>query len=352
MTALLLPASETELRAEPPAPPSLPPVLQGMPKEDAVRWLLQIYAANEHGHAIPNDNELIDAWLPVCSRSGSKETVDAYRRELQHLRDWLSIEADGLSLREVDPVVADRWVRSLRAQVDAGAMACRSFNRRLAAISSFYGWCSDPARSGWSAVPRNPLPRKSYLQVTANPKPLTEPDLARVVAAIESSSSRLARRDLVLLKGGYLIGARVSEIAFLTWGSIEALADGGQITIERGKGGKSRTIRVSQATLDLFLSIKPDGAMPEEFVFPSSRRPGQPLTRQAIGARAKLWGMAAVGGSVRLWPHRLRSSHATHAVRKGVDVFLLSASLGHSGIGSVQSYVRANPSTSSSMFLG
>jgi site-specific recombinase XerD len=353
MTPLLTPAAETVLQHQPPAPPSLPPVMRGMPREEALAWLSRLYDNAEAGHVPPSDDELLEAWLPVCSRSGSAETVAAYSRILRKFRAWLSVTYPAASLRQVDPIVADAWVRWMREQVDRQEIAARTFNQAVAALSSFYGWCSDPARSGWSGTPRNPLPRRPYLSVAANPRPLSEPDLARVVAAIESSGSRLARRDMVLVKGSYLIGARVSEMAGLTWENLEQLSEGGQITISRGKGNKSRTIRISQATLDLFLSIKPEDAVETDWVFPSSRRPGKAITRQAIGARVKLWGRAAVGGSIHVWPHKLRATHATHAVRHGVDVFVLSSSLGHAGVGTtISSYVKANPGTSSSLALG
>ena len=88
-----------------------------------------------------------------------------------------------------------------------------------------------------------------------------------------------AQRDYVLIKGAYLLGCRVSEIAVIRWKDIEALDDGGQIHLF-GKGSKRRTVRVSPATLDLFQGL--GRGSDEEFVFPSPRRAGH-FTHQAIG---------------------------------------------------------------------
>ena len=73
------------------------------------------------------------------------------------------------------------------------------------------------------------------------------------------------------------------------------------------------------------------------------------LTRQAIAFSMRKWGKLA---DLELHPHRLRHSHATHAVRRGVDVFTLQSTLGHSSSATTGHYVAANPEDSSSLRLG
>ena len=87
---------------------------------------------------------------------------------------------------------------------------------------------------------------------------------------------------------------------------------------------------------------------PGDWLFPSNKRNG-PLTRQAVAARMAMWGREA---NVRLHPHRCRHTHATHAIRRGVDVFTLSATLGHCSTGTTSHYVLAEPGESSSLKLG
>ena len=170
------------------------------------------------------------------------------------------------------------------------------------------------------------------------------------VGCLQPSPERLTwtpiQRDYALIKGAYLLGCRVSEIAVIRWKDIEALDDGGQIHLF-GKGSKRRTVRVSPATLGLFQGLGRGDA--EDFVFPSPRRDGH-LTRQAIGDVCRKWGNAPQGFHVH--PHQLRHSHATHAVQRGVDVFTLQATLGHSSSATTGHYVAANPLDSSSLRLG
>ena len=91
---------------------------------------------------------------------------------------------------------------------------------------------------------------------------------------------------------------------------------------------------------------------PEDWLFPSNKRNG-PLTRQGVAARMARWGKAAdVHLYPHLYPHRCRHTHATHAIRKGVDVFTLSATLGYSSTGTMSDYVHAESGESSFLQLG
>ena len=149
----------------------------------------------------------------------------------------------------------------------------------------------------------------------------------------------------MLVKGSYLLGCRVSEIARLKWGDIEQLPDGAQIHLF-GKGAKARTVRVSAETLALFNRF--GRGKPESYLFPGQRS-GTHLTRQAIAYAMRKWGKLA---EVELHPHKLRHSHATQSIRRGVDLFTLQMTLGHESSSTTGGYVAANPQDSSSLRLG
>ena len=331
-------------------PPSLPVQLLGMDKHDALKWVSQMFDAANAGDVVWDDNEIVDRFLAQCSRTGSEETKAGYRRDLTAFRQWLWLQDPERMLRAVTPQQAEDWVSYERSLVgtEDGQRKPRSFNRRVAAVSALFRWASEPNRSTSTGIARNPLPRRQMIDVAKAPKPLTHADLALIIKAIEDAGNQ---RDLVLVKGAYLIGCRVSELAALKWGDIETLDDGGQVNL-LGKGSKRRTVRISSATLALFNSIRPQTIGEDDWVFPSTRRGSGHLTRQAIGSRVRHWGKVALGTDARVWPHRLRSTHATHAIRANVDVFTLQSTLGHSSTSTTQGYVAANPADSSSLRLG
>jgi len=76
--------------------------------------------------------------LEQCSRTGSKEPQDGYRRELRHFTRWRDVNHPHLHLRELDSALVEDWVSQLREAVEAGELKPRSFNRRLSAVSAFY----------------------------------------------------------------------------------------------------------------------------------------------------------------------------------------------------------------------
>jgi len=149
-----------------------------------------------------------------------------------------------------------------------------------------------------------------------------------------SGSGPATWRDAPLraLRGSYLLGCRVSELARLKWGEIEAVEWGGQVHL-LGKGNKARTVRISSETLELLETL--GRGDPDAWVFPSNRKDG-PLSRQAIAERMRRWGRAV---DIHLHPYKLRYTHATHAIRRGVDVFMLQATLGHSSSSTTAGYV-------------
>lgn len=323
--------------------------LRGVDRHQARQWFETLLDAAAAGHELWSDAELTDRFLQQCSRTGSAETRAGYARELQHLRRWLEVHCPGVPLRLIDPATAELAVADLRSQVEAGTLAPRSFNRRLATWSSLWRWASEPGRSGLTGFLRSIWPRRAFYAVAKLSKPLQEAELTELVGTVATAARqglRTARRDLVMIRTAYLLGARVSELAHLRWADIERLDDGGLVTIRRGKGGKSRIIRVSAATVDLIETL--GRGEPEAWLFPSNRSDG-PLTRQAIGDRFRRWGRQV---GLRVWPHRLRHSHATAAVRANCDVFTLQATLGHASSATTSNYVLANPADSSSLRLG
>ena len=121
-------------------------------------------------------------------------------------------------MRNVSPQMAQDWVDFERSLLDPAVVAelnatvansriklrqPRTFNRRVAAVSALYRWASEPSRSGFTGVPRNPLPRRVMLEVAKQPKPLTNGDLDRLVDAIAAA----AGADALIVIAGLQQGA-------------------------------------------------------------------------------------------------------------------------------------------------
>ena len=325
----------------------LPAVLDGMDKAEALAYVSRMFDAAQAGAAVWGDVLLIKRFITQCSRTDSEATKAAYRFEIREFCRWREFNHPHLHLREINPAFCQDWVDELRREVEAERMKPRTFNRRIAAISSLYRWAAEPCRSPVTGVPRNPMPPRSMLMASKSTRPLSQEQFGLLMAVITRSThfDRNAIRDHALVRGSYLLGCRVSEIASIRWGDIEVLDDGGQVHL-LGKGSKRRVVRVSSDTVALFEGLGRGES--ESYVFPSPRGKG-PLTRQAIGQICRKWGRAA---GFHVHPHQLRHSHATQAIRRGVDVFTLQSTLGHSSSATTAHYVAANPKDSSSLRLG
>ena len=339
--------TEGENSADDKTTTNLPAVLAGMERHEALAFVSQLYDHAKAGHSVWGDKLLLRKFISQCSRTNSAETRSGYARELRHLCQWRDKNYPDLLLRQIDPYLMQQWVDDLRLRVDAGELQPNSYNRRISAVSAFYRWAAEPTRCTTTGVPRNPVPPRCLLQAPKTTKAISEEDLAALLSVISRSAvtSLKARRDYVLVKGSYLLGCRVSEISRLKWGDVERLEQGGQIQLF-GKGSKSRVVRVSGDTVALFESLGRGAS--SDFIF-KGQSPGTHLTRQAIAFSMRKWGKLA---DIELHPHRLRHSHATHAVRRNTDIFTLQATLGHSSSATTGHYVAANPEDSSSLRLG
>ena len=214
-----------------------------MDKAEALAFVSRMFDTAAAGAVLWGDALLMKRFLSQCSRSGSAETVRGYKREIREFTRWRDRNHPHLHLREINAAFCQDWVSQLREQVEAGHMKPRTFNRRIAAISSLYRWASEPSRSSVTGVPRNPMPPRSLLHAPKTTRGLSDEQMGLLMATIARAAhlDRNAVRDYALVRGSYLLGCRVSEIAVIKWKDIEVLSDGGQIHLF-GKGSKARTV--------------------------------------------------------------------------------------------------------------
>ena len=193
----------------------MPAVLDGMDKAEALAFVSRMFDTAAAGAVLWGDALLMKRFLSQCSRSGSAETVRGYKRELREFTRWRDRNYPHLHLREINAAFCQEWVSQLREQVEAGHMKPRTFNRRIAAISSLYRWASEPSRSSVTGVPRNPMPPRSLLHAPKTTRGLSDEQMGSLMATIARAAhlDRNAVRDYALVRGSYLLGCRVSEIA-------------------------------------------------------------------------------------------------------------------------------------------
>ena len=173
----------------------MPAVLDGMDKAEALAYVSRLFDAAQAGAAVWGDALLIKRFITQCSRTDSEATRAAYRFEIKEFCRWRERNHPHLHLREINPAFCQDWVSQLREQVEEGLMKPRTFNRRIAAISSLYRWAAEPSRSAVTGVPRNPMPPRALLHADKSTRPLTLEQFGLLMAAI----TRAAPLDLSLI---------------------------------------------------------------------------------------------------------------------------------------------------------
>ncbi len=145
-------------------------------------------------------------------------------------------------------------------------------------------------------------------------------------------------RDAVMLELIYSSGLRVSELVSLKLEDIHF--DAGFLRVI-GKGSKERIVPVSESTLEKIRDyiknerVKILKRKESPYLFITSR--GMPMSRQRFWQTVKAAGKKM---GLKISPHTMRHSFATHLLEGGADLRSLQKMLGHADISTTQIYTK------------
>jgi integrase/recombinase XerC len=254
-------------------------------------------------------------------RRMSAHTLDAYRRDLASLSDWVG--AQGFDLVALQP----EQLRAFVAAEHRRGLSPKSLQRRLSACRSFYRWLLRHGRiqaSPAAAIRAPKAPRKL-------PQVLDADEAARLVEV--PTDVPLGLRDRALLELFYSSGLRLSELCALRWHDLD-LADG--LVTVLGKGSKTRSVPVGSHARNALAAWREEqrpatNATP---VFPGRNGP---ITPRAVQLRLRLLAHRQ-GLFKRVHPHLLRHSFASHVLESSGDLRGVQELLGHADIATTQIY--------------
>ena len=249
-------------------------------------------------------------------------TLEAYRRD--------GLMLAGLAGDRALEAIGTPDIRRFVASLHGKGQSPRSLARILSAWRGFYDWLVR-AR----AIEANPCAGVKAPKAARHlPEALSPDDAVRLVS-IEDDSP-LGRRDRALFELAYSCGLRVSELAGLDAGALDANAGEVRVT---GKGAKTRIVPVGSAALAAIAAWMPERARlarPGEHALFVGRA-GRRIAPREIQRRIKAWA-AAAGLAVDVHPHMLRHSFASHVLQSSGDLRAVQEMLGHASIASTQVY--------------
>lgn len=297
------------------------------------------------------DHSLIALFLDMLAaeRGAGKNTLDAYRRDLEDLAAHLKTR--GRSLAEAETADLRAYLAALNDQGFAAATVARrlSATRQLFRFLYAEGKRSDDPAAVLEGPRRNrPLP-----------KVVSIGDVDRLLATAKAGMAaehplpqRLrAGRLACLLEVLYATGLRVSELVTLP---LSAARRDARMLVVRGKGGKERLVPLNsgakQAMADYLALLEETKAASEKasgkalaakaaskWLFPSFGASGH-LTRQHFARELKDLAVTTGLPAQAMSPHVLRHAFASHLLHNGADLRVVQTLLGHADISTTQIY--------------
>lgn len=267
-------------------------------------------------------------------RGASENTIGAYRRDLAAYDSFLSERPASFSSVTRDDVTA--FIATLR---EAG-LAPSTVERKVSALKSLHKYLVREGLAEENPTAGLPLPKVPQRLPDA-----ISIDEAAALLDQPFPGGPAGYRDRAVLETLYGCGCRVSELVGLDLGDVGFAERTLRLV---GKGDKERLVPVGDHALRALQEytvhgrpfLRPKGLTrpPEDRgLFLSVR--GRRLTRQSVFSLVRDYG-SRVG--LRLHPHTLRHSFATHLLAGGADLRALQEMLGHSDISTTQVYTHVD----------
>ncbi len=273
-------------------------------------------------------------WLTV-ERSYSNHTVDGYLRDVTSF--FKSIDSQTQET-EISQLQVQQFLSSLYNSNSSVSIA-----RKMSALRTYFRFC---IRQGFMS--NDPLTG------------LAGPKLARhipVFLTVDEMFSLLEEpgeqdtfryRDRAIMELIYSTGMRVSELVSRDLEDLDFTT--GMVRV-RGKGRKERIVPFGSTAADALQQwypnrsqltvdrVKRGHAAENDALFLNNR--GSRLTSRSVERLIAAYGVRA-GIGVRVTPHALRHSFATHLLEMGLDLRSIQELLGHVSLSTTQKYTHLN----------
>jgi integrase/recombinase XerD len=270
----------------------------------------------------------LEAFFALLAARRAPQTVDAYRRDLARLGEFLG--GPVASARSED---IERYVARLRED----GLSTATIARRTAAARTFFRHQLLMGTRTDNPAAAVELPRRARKL----PRTLSGNEVKRLIEAASGVTPR-ALRDRALVELLYGAGLRVSEAMGIEKGGVDL--DERLVRVV-GKGGKERIVPVGRQAVESLERYLARGrphldTRHRTELFLNAK--GGALTR--AGAFLILRKLAAAAGLEpgRVHPHLLRHSFATHLLEGGADLRSVQEMLGHADLGTTELYLHVS----------
>jgi site-specific recombinase XerD len=293
----------------------------------------------------------VDEFLAFAHGRARPATVRAYAHDLKTFFSVVAKEPAEVTSRDVlDFVVAQQRPRTgaekvVRISDGSAGLAASTIKRRLAALSSFYGYLVTRGDVAANPVPRGLPTRKSRHRgergvvplvrgVRRLPRILEPGEVEALMAALRTERDRAMVQAMLLggLRRCEVLGLRLEDLRLGEW----------RVFVAEGKGGHQRLVPVSQtffATVARYLNSERPTDAPSDRVFVALKGRTRGGAFSAEGLDEMLSNARARAGLAHGTCHELRHTCFTRLREGGMAIEALQAQAGHRSVASTRVYL-------------
>jgi integrase/recombinase XerC len=262
-------------------------------------------------------------------RRYSRHTIISYQNDLTGFFDFIVLQYNSVSLREISASVVRSWLASLKED----KAASKTINRKISTLKSFFKY-----QLKMSNVAFSPMTSINSLKISRRlPSFIEQKDINSLFKYVDFPETWEGKTNSLLLMIFYQTGIRLSELINLK----ESQVDKSNSTIKvLGKGNKERVIPVSNQLLkeiDNYISEKKIFFKQLAGIHLLVGKKGKSLYAKYVYNIVKKY-LGDVSTNERKSPHVLRHSFATHLTNNGAGINAIKELLGHSSLASTQIY--------------
>ncbi|WP_008826429.1 tyrosine recombinase XerC [Haloplasma contractile] len=275
-------------------------------------------------------------------RNFSKHTILNYEIDTGDYLDYA--EHLKLTIQDINLQIARTYLMYLHNK----GYAKKTINRKISSLRTFYKYLEFK-----EYVNENPFMMiKSLKTEQSLPKFFYEEEMQQIIDAAPCHD-HLDLRNLALIEVLYGTGIRVSEICSLTLTDLKLESN---LILVHGKGNKERYVPLAGLTKKALLCYLNESrshlfcktSKETEYVFLNHH--GNPLSDR--GVRMILNKMIKkISLKLKISPHKLRHTFATHLLNQGADLRSVQELLGHSQISTTQIYTHVSKDKLRSIYM-
>ena len=264
----------------------------------------------------------------VVERNVSSKTIRSYKTTFQMLITYF-VEKKNMKLTDITfENVTKEMILDFLNYLEEKKNSIRTRNQRLAAIHSFYQYCSADEIEHIENIQKIlSIKTKKYEKKVQ--EYLTKEEIQILLASIDSST-KIGRRNLLVLSLLYDTAARAEEIIHL---KLEDIRLEEQLVILTGKGNKQRIVPIMENTKKLIIQYLKENKIESGYLLKSDT-----TYSMLYHLFLKLNQTSII--SKKITSHTLRRSRATHLLEAGVNILYIQELLGHEDISTTQEYAK------------